>query len=43
METFKRRRSVADIDDGAEIRMQISDLKELISAFERGSIAERPA
>ena len=43
VETFKRRRSVADIDDGAEIRMQISDLKELISAFERGSIAERPA
>ncbi len=43
VETFKRRRSVADIDDGAEIRMQIGDLKELISAFERGSIAERPA
>jgi fructose-1,6-bisphosphatase-3 len=43
VETFKRRRSVADIDDGAEIRMQIADLKELIRAFERGSIAERPA
>lgn len=43
VETFKHRRSVGDIDDGAEIKQQIADLRSLIKAFELGEINERPA
>ncbi|MCR5536703.1 MAG: fructose-1,6-bisphosphatase [Succinivibrio sp.] len=41
VETFSKRRMVADTDDGVEIRSLIDDLNALLEAFKSGRIVER--
>lgn len=40
VETFKKRRPVADCDDGREIARQIADLSALLDAYRKGRIRE---
>lgn len=41
VETSTKRKLIADTDKGKELRLQIEDLKQLLSAYESGLIAEK--